>query len=311
MAAAPDIVRLAAGRASAEIAPSAGGRLMRWDVGGSPVLHWPDEPDWSQPAKIRGGNPLLFPFIARTYLDGVIGRWRGPDGKERPAPMHGLVRGAAFRVTAREDARLRMEIVSTPEMHEAFPFPFVFGVECALDGDTLRISYTVANTGREPMPYSVGNHFYFAVPADERGRWSLVCPSRRVARQDAAGKIVAAAPPSPGNPLDDPALIDLFHIGVPRSGVVLRDEALGRSVDFEFPADAAGHNPWYAVTTWTGASDSPFYCVEPWTALPDAVHNHRGLRWLKPGARETLRLRLTARDWPEPPAGTSRRATSR
>ena len=71
----------------------------------------------------------------------------------------------------------------------------------------------------------------------------------------------------------------------------------GREVAFVLLPDAAGANPWYAVTTWTESAMSNFYCVEPWTALPDAVHNGLGLRWLRPGNRQTLRMRLTARGW--------------
>jgi galactose mutarotase-like enzyme len=293
----PDFVTLQCGRATAELAPACGARLMRWSIGGRPVLHWPAAVDWSAPARIRGGNPLLFPFIARTFLDGKIGFWRGPDGVVRPAPMHGLVRAAEFAVVRRNEARLAMRLAWDEPMAGAFPFPFVFSVEYALEGEALAVAFTVENTGREAMPFSVGNHFYFEVPASERGEWFLDCPSRRLARQAADGRIVPAAPLAPGVPLADPALVDLFHVGPPRSGVVLRHGVDGRRVLFDLPDDGGGNPAWSAVTTWTEGPAADFYCVEPWTALPDAVHNGQGLRWLKPGARETLRLRLTAEGW--------------
>ena len=78
---------------------------------------------------------------------------------------------------------------------------------------------------------------------------------------------------------------------------MLRHAGDGRRVVFSLPDNAAGDAAWYAVTTWTESPAADFYCVEPWTALPDAVHNGHGLRWLKPGSRETLRLRLTAEGW--------------
>lgn len=293
----PQVVKLAKGRSTAELAPSAGGRLMRWDVGGRPVLHWPEGADWSNPAKIRGGNPLLFPFIARTFLDGVVGKWRGPDGAVRPAPRHGLVRAAAFGVDAQEHNMVRMGLAWDEGMAAAFPFPFEFSVEYTVESDSLAVAFTVANTGREPIPFSVGNHFYFEIPAVERGDWALECPCRRWARQEADGRIVSEPPPAGEGSLADGDLVDLFHIGPPREGVRLGCRKDGRAVDFDFPPDASGANPWFAVTTWTVSADSGFYCVEPWTALPDAVHNQQGLRWLKPGSRETLRLRMTAKGW--------------
>lgn len=297
MALAPQTVTLRNGRAFAELAPSAGGRLMRWSVGGRPVLYWPAEADWSAPAKIRGGNPLLFPFIARTFLDGKIGYWRGPDAMVRPAPMHGLVRTAAFRTELLEPARVRMSAVWDESMAAAFPFPFVFSVEYALEGDALAVAFTVENTGPAGMPFSVGNHFYFAVPAAERARWMLDCPCRGYARQAVDGKIVTESSPDGAGSLADPGLSDLFHLGPLREGVVLRHKGDGRRVVFALLDDATGDAVWYAVTTWTESPSSDFYCVEPWTALPDAVHNGQGLRWLKPGSRETLRLRLTAEGW--------------
>jgi galactose mutarotase-like enzyme len=291
----PSLVTLDNGRARAELAPSAGARLMRWSVNGRPVLHWPADADWSAPAKIRGGNPLLFPLIARTFLDGKIGFWRGPDGVVRPAPMHGLVRAAEFATVEQDERRIVMRTAWDDSMAEAWPFPFVFAVEYGLEDTALAVAFTVENTGAEAMPYSVGNHFYFAVPAAERDAWELQGKFRSFARQGTDGEIDAMA--EAPRMLSDPAMVDLFHIGPPEDGVVLRQMNDGREVAFALPCDAAGPNPWYAVTTWTESARSDFYCVEPWTALPDAVHNGLGLRWLKPGSRETLRLRLTARGW--------------
>lgn len=290
-------IELRHGTASAELAPSAGGRLMRWTVNGRPVLHWPDSADWSAPAKIRGGNPLLFPLIARTFLDGKIGFWRSPGGVVRPAPMHGLVRAAPFEVAVQKEDSIAMDIAWHESMAEAWPFPFHFRVAYTLSGDSLHVEFTTENTGTESMPYSVGNHFYFEVPAAERSEWRLQGAFRACARQNPKGEIIPAAAPAAGGDLSDPALTDLFHLGPPERGVVLRHRGDGRTVAFDLCADAEGNNPWYAVTTWTESDRSDFYCVEPWSALPGAVHNGMGLRWLKPGRRETLRLSLTAQGW--------------
>ena len=293
---APPVLTLRNESAEAELAPSVGARLMRWSVRGRPVLHWPESADWSAPTKIRGGNPLLFPLIARTFLDGKIGFWMDPAGKVRPAPMHGLVRAAPFELVSHEADRITMRMAWDDSMAEAWPFPFVLAVEYALEAEALMVAFTVENTGAETMPYSLGNHFYFEVPAADRGNWFLDGSFQSFALQDAEGRIIAVPAPEAGG-LDNPELVDLFHLGPPVGGVTLRNRTDGREVNFDGPTDAAGRNPWYAVTTWTESRQSHFYCVEPWTALPDAVHNGLGLRKLSPGARETLRLRLTARGW--------------
>lgn len=294
---APAVLTLRSASAVAELAPSAGARLMRWSVAGRPVLHWPESADWSAPSKIRGGNPLLFPLIARTFLDGKIGFWRDPAGRVRPAPMHGLVRAGCFDVVSQEVDRISMRTAWDRSMAEAWPFPFALTVEYALAAERLSAAFTVENTGADTMSYSLGNHFYFAVPAADRSDWFLEGAFQSWARQDAQGLIVAASAPENAGALSDPDLVDLFHLGPPAGGVILRNQKDGREVVFNWQSEEGGENPWYAVTTWTESPQSDFYCVEPWSALPGAVENGMGLRQLSPGARETLRLHLTARGW--------------
>jgi D-hexose-6-phosphate mutarotase len=51
--------------------PERGARLMNWNItlgDGSvrDVLYWPEHADFGNFAKVRGGNPILFPFNARV-----------------------------------------------------------------------------------------------------------------------------------------------------------------------------------------------------------------------------------------------------
>ncbi len=68
-----DILEIAQDASVLRFAPQAGGRLLSWIIDGEEVIHWPENADWSQPARIRGGNPLLFPFLGRHRVDGKIG----------------------------------------------------------------------------------------------------------------------------------------------------------------------------------------------------------------------------------------------
>ncbi|MCZ3115028.1 hypothetical protein NYZ21_21560, partial [Acinetobacter baumannii] len=80
------------------LAPWAGGRLVRWIHRGTDMLFWPDHADWSRPAKVRGGNPLLFPFIGRHFVDGEPGKWRDGNGVVRAMPQHGFARDLPFEI---------------------------------------------------------------------------------------------------------------------------------------------------------------------------------------------------------------------
>ncbi len=60
--------------ASASFLPECGARLMRLIVDNVEVIVWPENSDLRDPAKIRGGNPVLFPAVARHMLNGVVGQ---------------------------------------------------------------------------------------------------------------------------------------------------------------------------------------------------------------------------------------------
>src|SRR4051812_34556243 len=71
------------GEASIFIAPQYGARLLTWSIGDDAILYWPEATDWDRVAHVRGGNPILFPFVARHMVDGVIGKWRDTHGVVR------------------------------------------------------------------------------------------------------------------------------------------------------------------------------------------------------------------------------------
>ena len=78
-----------------------GARLMKWNVAhgdGSvrDVIHWPEITTFDGFHSVRGGNPILFPFSARTFDQGDLGFWRADDGVRRPMPMHGFARNGRF-----------------------------------------------------------------------------------------------------------------------------------------------------------------------------------------------------------------------
>ncbi|MDR5751095.1 MULTISPECIES: aldose epimerase [unclassified Caballeronia] len=289
-----DIIDITRDGASISLAPQAGGRLMTWRVGGEPVIHWPATPDWSQPAKIRGGNPLLFPFLGRHFVTGEIGKWRDPDGVIHDLPTHGFARSLPFSTTKDADGHgLRMTLVDSDATRAGYPFAFRFEAAYRLvDANTLDVELTTSNPGEVALPYYAGHHFYFHLPHDQRASSSVELPRTEQRHQLPDGSISEAVPGAPRYTLDDPSIVDRFHCftGPSDQPVRLFMPSLKRMVSFEL--DQPDSVPWYAVTTWTEADTSDFYCVEPWIGLPDAIHNGRGLRWLAPGKTESASLRL-------------------
>ncbi|KVE36553.1 aldose epimerase family protein [Burkholderia sp. TSV86] len=289
------ILELADGASLARIAPQAGGRLLSWSVDGESVVFWPESADWSRPAKVRGGNPLLFPFLGRHWADGQIGRWRDRNGIVRDLPMHGFARDLPFSAHPDADGRgVTLTLESNSATRGGYPFEFRFDASYRLtDAHTLDVALTTSNLSQTPLPYYAGHHFYFALPHGERASTTLALPPAQIRRQLDDGSI---SPPEPGAPhytLDDSSIIDRFHCLEPDRTPVepVRIAMPGRHT-IEIDLNRPGSAPWYAVTTWTEAPESDFYCVEPWLGLPDAIHNGLGLRTVAPGATETAALRI-------------------
>lgn len=290
-----DIISLSRGTSTLRFAPSAGGRLLSWHMEGQPVIVWPDNANWAEPARVRGGNPLLFPFLGRHRVDGQIGRWRDAQGVIRDLPMHGFARDLPFTAQVDDDGHgLRMTLVDSNATRTGYPFAFRFEALYRLaDAQTLDVSLSVTNTGSQPFPWYAGHHFYFALPHDQRAQTTLDLPSAQRRHQLADGSISAPEPGEKQYRLDDPRIIDRFHVlepTPPASSVRLVAPGLGRRVTIDL--NRPGSLAWYAVTTWTEAENSDFYCIEPWLGLPDAIHNGLGLRWLDAGHTETAVLRI-------------------
>ncbi|WP_321930880.1 aldose epimerase family protein [Paraburkholderia guartelaensis] len=290
-----DILTLTRGASTLRFAPWAGGRLLSWHIGGQPVIVWPENANWAEPARVRGGNPLLFPFLGRHRVDGQIGRWRDAQGVVRDLPMHGFARDLPFAAQVDDDGHgLTMTLVDSDATRTGYPFSFRFEAVYRLaDAHTLDVTLAATNTGTDPLPWYAGHHFYFALPHTQRVQTTLDLPPAQRRYQLADGSISAPEAGKAQYRLDDASIIDRFHVlepTPPATPVRLVAPGLGRAVTIDL--NRPGSLPWYAVTTWTEAADSDFYCVEPWLGLPDAIHNGLGLRWLAPGQTETATLRI-------------------
>ncbi len=273
--------------------PEKGARLMNWNIAlpdGSvrDVLYWPEDADFSDIAKVRGGNPILFPFNGRCFDQGDIFFWRAADGVRRAIPIHGIARQGDFEIT-RIDARgFVAQFLPGAEARAAYPFEYEFTVTYRFDPLGLSCEYALVNRGTVPLPWSAGHHFYFKLPWNEgatRGDYMIRIPATKRLRQNAQGQLVPAPDVQPEENIANPALVDLLHTGLKGSDVVFGEKGKGGDVHVRLgtdkvpPADST-------FVTWTLAADSPFYCVEPWMGPPNAAEHKVGLHLVPPGKTE-------------------------
>jgi galactose mutarotase-like enzyme len=261
------------------------------------VIHWPENADLGEIAKVRGGNPILFPFSARCFDRGEIGFWRAADGVRRPMPMHGFARQGTFKVTHLDARGFAAQFVPGAAAQAGYPFDYEFTVTYRFKPLGLSCEFALTNLGREPLPWCAGHHFYFTLPWSEgttRNDYTIRIPAEKRLRQDAAGALVAGPQLQADESIANPALIDTFHTQLRSNEVVFGEKDRAGDVAVRIGAEKVPP-PDATVVTWTLAEDSPFYCVEPWMGPPNAPEHKLGLHHVQPGKTQRFAVSISVK----------------
>jgi galactose mutarotase-like enzyme len=279
--------------------PEAGARLMDWQITLAvghprPVLYWPGQADLAKPAKIRGGNPILFPFVARTFDEGELGFWND-DGLRRPMPMHGFARDGKFTVKHADDTGFTALLDPSPAARAAYPYDYEFSVTYEFAELSFWVHLDLANHSPTPIPWCAGHHFYFNLPWHAgltRRDYALRIPARKAFRHTADGRLEPEKNFSTETTFADPSIVDLIRCKL-KSNLV----SFGPKNDEENITIRLGRDPvpdaWATVVTWTENDASPFYCVEPWMGPPNAPSHQHGLHFVAPGASERFSVEVS------------------
>ncbi|GAB5562354.1 MAG: hypothetical protein SynsKO_40010 [Synoicihabitans sp.] len=270
--------------------PEAGARLMHWNharVDGSirEVIHWPDLAKLDAPiAKIRGGNPVLFPFSARSFEAGEIEFWRDPQGTRHPMPMHGFARQGRFSIERLDETGFRALLQPSERDREAYPYDYEFRVTYRFSEREMICEFSLKNLGTTPIPWSAGHHFYFAAPwtdGESRDDYYIKLPATESARQNATGDLEPGPKTSRLTTLSSPDLVDTIHLGLKTNTVRFGPKDESEHVEVRL-GTASVPDPDEAIVTWTASPEEPYFCVEPWMGPPNAPGHGRGLRTVPP-----------------------------
>jgi len=279
--------------------PEHGARLMNWNVtlgDGSvrDVIYWPEINSLEQFHRIRGGNPILFPFSARTFDRGEQNFWRAPDGIRRPMPQHGFARQGTFKVVWLDARGFAAQLVPDAEARDCYPYDYEFVVTYRFESFGLACEFTLKNLGQEPVPWSPGHHFYFTVPWHEgstRADYLIRIPATERLKQNATGQLVTGPQLQSDEKLSNPALIDTLHTRLKSNEVRFGEQGRSGGVVIRIGTEKIPPTD-TTVVTWTADDQSPFYCVEPWMGPPNAPEHHRGLQLVTPGETATFTVHL-------------------
>lgn len=271
--------------------PEKGARLMNWDItlgDGSvrDVLYWPENADFSDIAKVRGGNPVLFPFNGRCFDRGEIFFWRAADGVRRPIPIHGIARQGDFKVVHADSRGFIAQFMPGDEARASYPYDYEFSVTYRFEPFGLMCEYALKNLGAEPLPWSAGHHFYFTLPWSEgttRADYAIRIPASKRLRQDqTTGQLIPGPALQLEESLANPALVDTLHTGLRHHEIVFGEKGRPGDVIVRLGTDKTPA-PDATLVTWTLSPDVPYYCVEPWMGPPNAAEHKVGLHYVQPG----------------------------
>ena len=267
---------------------SMGAQLMSLRLGEGEYLWQGDERFWPRRA------PVLFP---------IVGCLRGDRAESAQGPVslkrHGIARLYDHAVVEKDEGHVTFELRSTDETRAAYPFDFCLNMTYSVEGGALSQTFAVTNTGEVDMPFTLGGHPAFNVPAPgEEGAsfsdyelvfsrpWTAVVP-----KIDEAGLHDFSATTELFRDSDRMGvshelisrLLTLVFVDVPDRRVRLEGPG-GHGVEVDFDGfDYLG--------VWTASEQAPFLAIEPWVGCAtaydesDVFEEKRGTIVLAPGQR--------------------------
>jgi galactose mutarotase-like enzyme len=265
---------------------TAGAQLMNLRKDGKEYL-WQRDPQWWPRCA-----PVLFPIVGNIRDD----RADSAQGEIRFG-RHGLARNYDFEVVEAVENSMTLSLSSNDDTRAAFPFDFRLNMTYALTDDALEQRFTVTNTGDVTLPFVVGGHPAFNVPApgceDENfgdyvlkfaQPWTYASPTINTTTglidyQTRFGLVEDSDTLALSHRLFD--VDTLIFEDVPgRTVSMVGPSGHGMRVDFE-GFDYLG--------VWSAANDAPFVALEPWrgtatgTDEDDVFEHKRGMDFLEPG----------------------------
>ena len=117
----------------------------------------------ADPAVWGGSAPILFPVIGKLKN----GR-TDIDGQAYAIPKHGVLRSSNAVCIQNDDDRAVFQFRADEETRAVYPFEFSFTADFHLLESGLAVTYTIQNTDKKPMLFSVGSHPAFALDLESR-----------------------------------------------------------------------------------------------------------------------------------------------
>ena len=227
-----------------------GGNEYIWD--GNPEI-------WAKSA------PVLFPICGGLKEDRYT-----YEGKEYTLTKHGYAREKIFSVESQTDSTAVFLHRSDAGTKRQFPFDYELRIAYTLTGKTVKIDYSVKNTGDHAMYFSIGSHEGYAVPEGIE-EYDVIFPQKETLDTYVLSGNLLTKDTHPV--IKESTLLSLeekyftvdalvFRSPESRSAT-LKNRNTGRAIRVDFPDD-----PYFLI--WH-KPNARFICLEPWNGIPDVV----------------------------------------
>ncbi|MDX2255546.1 MAG: aldose epimerase [Pseudanabaenaceae cyanobacterium bins.39] len=261
-----------------EIVPERGGIVTSWRIHQNEVFYLDTERFTSPELSVRGGNPILFPLCGNlpnnTYY---------VDGKEYQIKQHGFARELPWTVidqSFQDCASLTLELQSSEQTKEVYPFDFRVAFTYSLRGNCLEIRQVYQNLSSTAMPFYAGFHPYFL--CGDKKQLEIEIPSSRYEDNrtkqniDFAGKF----------DFEQEEIDAVFgNLSQRFTSVSDRDRHLKISIDYD---------DFYTCLVFWTVKGKDFYCLEPWSAARNALNTRENLTVLAPHSQCEAVMKITA-----------------
>ena len=108
-------------------------------------------------------SPILFPIVGKVKDGKYI-----VDNKEYELPQHGLARTREFNMIEKDDNHIVFELLWSEDILKVYPYKFLLKSNYKLEGNTVKVTYTVENVDDKKIYFSIGSHPAFLCPIDRK-----------------------------------------------------------------------------------------------------------------------------------------------
>ncbi len=224
---------------------------------------------WQADKEVWGYHaPILFPHAGKV-VDNII----EAKGGRYESGQHGFARLMEHDFVDQTADTIVLELCSSPETLEKFPYEFRLVSTFTLENDTLHHTLTVENLDTGKLPFGIGYHPAFTVPFDDKhvatdyelrfsDMESPICINN-LPHGLIHGDIYHFGANIQSIPVDENLFANDSHcmVNLKSSTLGIYEKGTGRAVvcDIqEFP---------YTLL-WSKPGMPKFICIEPWHSLP-------------------------------------------